>query len=77
MAARPRPARRWRSSAPAPTGVKVFVIEGEGGLTPGANYEDDELGLGTGAGQSLLLIDWNDFGIDDHPVSSVVYGTPS
>ena len=32
-------------------GVKVFFLEGEGGLTPGGASRDDELGLGPGARQ--------------------------
>ena len=35
-------------------GVKVFFLEGEGGLTPGGVLRDDELGLGPGARQPLL-----------------------
>ena len=52
--ARPPPARRWRSSAPGAAGVKVFFLEGEGGLTPGGVHETHELGLGPGARQPLL-----------------------
>jgi transketolase len=57
-------------------GVKVFVIEGEGGLTPGANYETMNSAWGLALDNLYHLIDWNDFGIDDHPISSVVYGAP-
>ena len=58
-------------------GVKVFVIEGEGGLTPGANYETMNSAWGLALDNLYHLIDWNDFGIDDHPVSSAVYGAPA
>jgi transketolase len=57
-------------------GVKVFAIEGEGGLTPGANYETMNSAWGLALDNLCFLIDWNDFGIDDHPVSSSVFGTP-
>lgn len=58
------------------TGVKVFCVEGEGGLTPGANYETMNSAWGLALDNLYHLIDWNDFGIDDHPVSSSVYGAP-
>ena len=58
-------------------GVKVFFIEGEGGLTPGANYEAMNSAWGLALDNLYHIIDWNDYGIDDHPVSSVVYGTPA
>jgi len=57
-------------------GVKVFVLEGEAGLTPGANHEAMNSAWGMALDNLYYVIDWNDFGIDDHPVSSVVYGTP-
>ncbi len=56
--------------------VKVFVVEGEGGLTPGASHETRNSAWGLGLGNLVFLIDWNDFGIDDPAVSSVVPGTP-
>jgi transketolase len=58
-------------------GVKVFVFEGEGGLTPGAGHEVMNSAWGLGLDNLCFVLDWNDFGIDAHPVSSVVYGTPS
>ncbi len=58
-------------------GVKVFFIEGEGGLTPGANYEAMNSAWGLALDNLYHIIDWNDYGIDDHPVSSVVYGKPA
>jgi len=57
-------------------GVRVFMIEGEGGLTPGVVHETMNSAWGLGLDNLYLLVDWNDFGIDDHPVSDVVYGTP-
>ena len=56
--------------------VKVFIVEGEGGLTPGATHETLNSAWGLELDNLHYLIDWNDFGIDDHPVSTVVYGTP-
>ncbi len=57
-------------------GVKVFGIEGEGGLTAGCWHEMKNTAYGLGLDNLFLLVDWNDFGIDDHAVSSVVHGTP-
>lgn len=57
-------------------GVRVFVLDGEGGLTPGANQEAMNSAWGLKLNNLYFLVDWNDFGIDDHPVSKVVYGTP-
>ncbi|HET7009677.1 MAG TPA: hypothetical protein VFI11_02785 [Anaerolineales bacterium] len=58
-------------------GVKVFAFEGEAGLTPGATHEMMNSAWGLALDNLYLVVDWNDFGIDDHPVSSVVYGTPA
>jgi len=58
-------------------GVKVLVLEGEAGLTPGAVHEAMNSAWGLGLDNLYYIVDWNDFGIDDHPVSSVVYGTPN
>jgi len=57
-------------------GVKVFAIEGEGGLTPGAAHETKAISWGLGLSNLVFLVDWNDFGIDERTHSSVVYGTP-
>jgi len=57
-------------------GVRVFVVEGEGGLTPGASHETKNTAWGLGLSNLVFLIDWNDYGIDDNAVSSVVHGTP-
>jgi transketolase len=56
--------------------VRVFVIEGEGGLTPGVTHETLNSAWGLGLGNLVFLVDWNDFGIDTRAASSVVYGTP-
>ncbi len=57
-------------------GVKVFVLEGEGGLTPGAVHETMNSAWALGLDNLYFLLDWNDFGIDAHPISTSVYGTP-
>lgn len=56
--------------------VKVFALEGEGGLTPGASHETRNSAWGLGLSNLVFLVDWNDYGIDDNAVSSVVPGTP-
>ena len=56
--------------------VKVFVMEGEGGLTPGATHETKAAAWGLGLSNLVFLVDWNDFGIDERRHSSVVAGTP-
>lgn len=58
------------------TGVKVIAIEGDGGLTPGGAHEAMNSAWGLGLDNLFFLIDWNNFGIDDHPVSDTVYGGP-
>lgn len=56
--------------------VKVFVVEGEGGLTPGASHETKNSAYGLGLSNLVFLVDWNDYGIDVNRCSSVVHGTP-
>ncbi len=56
--------------------VRVFVLEGEGGLTPGANMEARNAAWGYGLSNLCWLVDWNDYGIDSHRISDVVPGTP-
>jgi transketolase len=56
--------------------VKVFVFEGEGGLTPGSAHETKNTAWGLGLDNLVFMVDWNDFGIDPRPASSVVAGTP-
>jgi len=57
-------------------GVKVFALEGEGGMTAGAIHETKNSAYGLGLDNLYYLLDWNDFGIDNQPISSVVHGTP-
>lgn len=56
--------------------VKVFAFEGEGGLTTGASHETINSAWGLGLGNLIYFLDWNDYGIDNRPFSSIVYGTP-
>jgi transketolase len=56
--------------------VKVFAFEGEGGFTAGASHETINSAWGLGLGNLVYFMDWNDFGIDARPFSSIVYGTP-
>ncbi len=56
--------------------VRVFAMEGEGGHTAGAHHEVKNSAWGLGLGNLTYLLDWNDYGIDDQAVSSVVPGTP-
>jgi transketolase len=58
-------------------GVKVFFLEGEGGLTPGGVFETLNSAWGLALDNLCFLVDWNDFGIDDHPVSAALPGTPA
>ena len=57
--------------------VRVFAMDGEGGLTAGGTHECLNSAWGLGLDNLYLLIDWNDYGIDARPASSVVYGTPA
>jgi len=57
--------------------ARVFILEGEGGLTPGATHETMNSAWGLALDNLYYLVDWNDYGIDAHPVSSAVYGTPT
>ena len=50
-------------------GVKVFAVEGEGGLTAGASHETKNCAFGLGLDNLHYLIDWNDWGIDEVPAS--------
>ena len=49
--------------------VKVFVFEGEGGLTPGGATRRATPPGASGLDNLVFLIDWNDFGIDERPLS--------
>jgi len=62
-----------RAGAP---GTRVFIMEGEGGLTPGATHETANSAWGMALDNLYYLVDWNNFGIDDHTIDQVVYGTP-
>lgn len=57
-------------------GVKVVVIEGDAGLTPGGFHETANSSWGLGLDNLFFLVDWNNFGIDDHPLTNTVYGGP-
>ena len=57
--------------------VKVWAFEGEGGLTPGASHEVMNSAWGLALDNLYYVVDWNDFGIDDHALSTVVHGTPT
>jgi transketolase len=56
--------------------VKVFAFEGEGGFTTGASHETINSAWGLGLGNLVYFMDWNDFGIDNRPFSSIMYGGP-
>ena len=56
--------------------VKVFAFEGEGGLSTGVTLETLNSAWGLGLGNLVYYIDWNDFGIDSRPFSSIVKSTP-
>jgi transketolase len=57
--------------------IKVFCVEGEAGLTPGSTHETMNSAWGLRLDNLYYLLDWNDYGIDDHTVSAAVYGTPT
>jgi len=56
--------------------VKVFAMEGEGGITAGASHETINSAWGLGLGNLIYHLDWNDYGIDNRPFSSILYGGP-
>jgi transketolase len=56
--------------------VKVFAFDGEGGFTPGGAMETLNSAYGLELDNLYFVLDWNDYGIDSHSVSSVVYGAP-
>ena len=56
--------------------VKVFAFEGEGGLSTGVTLETLNSAWGLGLGNLVYYIDWNDYGIDSRPFSSIVNSTP-
>lgn len=57
--------------------VKVWTMEGEGGLTAGAHHETKQTAWGLGLSNLHYLVDWNDNGIDPRPYSAVVPGEPN
>ncbi len=56
--------------------VRVWVIEGDKALTTGVTHESLNSAYALGLDNLFWLIDWNNYGIDDPPLSSTVYGTP-
>lgn len=56
--------------------VNVWAFEGEGGHTAGAHHETKNSAYGLGLSNLIYMLDWNDWGIDENAVSSVVHGTP-
>ncbi len=56
--------------------VRVFGVEGEGGLTAGAHHEAKQIAYGLGLSNMVYMVDWNDYGIDPRKFSDVMYGTP-
>jgi transketolase len=58
-------------------GVRVFALEGEGGTTAGVTHETQNSAWGLGLDNLYYLLDWNDYGIDNHRISSIVYGKPA
>lgn len=57
--------------------IRVFAVEGEGGATAGCTHETQNSAWGLGLSNLYYLFDWNDYGIDDHAMSSIVHGTPA
>lgn len=58
-------------------GVRVFAFEGEGGLTTGATHEVLNSAWGLALDNLNLVVDWNNFGIDEHPVGCTVPISPA
>jgi transketolase len=56
--------------------VRVWAIEGEGGLSTGVSHETKNSAHGLGLSNLIYVLDWNDYGIDDRPFSDVIQGTP-
>jgi transketolase len=56
--------------------VRVFALEGETGLTAGSAHETMNSAWGLALDNLFFLVDWNNFGIDEHPVDATLYGTP-
>ncbi len=56
--------------------VRVWVIEGDKALTTGVTHESLNSAYALGLDNLFWIIDWNNYGIDDPPLSSTIYGTP-
>jgi transketolase len=56
--------------------VKVWAFEGEGGHSAGAAHETKNSAWGLGLENLQYVLDWNNFGIDSFPTSSVIPGAP-
>ena len=56
--------------------VRVFGIEGEGGHTAGCWHETKNSAYGLGLDNLNIILDWNDYGIDPHPITTITNGTP-
>jgi transketolase len=56
--------------------VCVFAMDGEGGLSAGGVHEVKNAAHGLGLENYVVLLDWNDFGIDHPQHSSFVHGNP-
>jgi transketolase len=57
--------------------VRVFAVDGEGGLTTGVTHETMNSAYGLALDNLCYLVDWNDHGIDEHAQSGTVWGTPT
>ncbi len=57
--------------------VKVVALEGDAALTPGGAHEAANSAWALGLDNLFFLIDWNNFGIDDHPLRETVFGGPT
>lgn len=57
--------------------VHVFAMDGEGGLSAGGVHETKNAAWGLGLENYVVLLDWNDHGIDHPSHSSLVHGNPT
>ncbi len=77
---RPRHAAGRRRGARAQAGrrrrCQGLRRRGRGRPDPRRRHETKNSAWGLGLSNLVFLVDWNDFGIDDRPASSVVHGTP-
>lgn len=56
--------------------VCVFAMDGEGGLSAGGVHEAKNAAYGLGLENFVMLVDWNDHGIDHPKHSSFIHGNP-